>query len=140
MSKDERTGVKTEAHEESAARFIASGYERFIAAAKSGNFTEMVNDVFAPNAVLMAPGVTLVGREQIAQGLQRSLAHVTGGWIRSDTVTLSGDLLYDVGRSCMTIAPAGETPVTVHGRYLTVWRRSHDEKWLVVADAVMRDP
>ena len=130
----------TEADAEGVAGFIEAVYERFIAAAMSGDFTQLVNDVYAPDAVVVGPGTTLVGREQIEQHFRRSLVHIADGWIRTDTVVVSGDFAYETGHSRLIIEPPGEAPVSVYGRYLAVWRKLGDDRWIVAAEALMRDP
>ena len=52
----------------------------------------------------------------------------------------SGDLAYERGTNRITRQQGSATPVTSTGRYLTVWRRQSDGRWLIQADMVVADP
>lgn len=121
------------------ARFIQDAFDRSVVAFKRGEFAAIVDELFAPDAVYLKPGATLVGRAAITEHFSRSLANMTDGWIRSESVTVSGDVAYEFGVNSITLASDGAAPMTVRGRYLTVWRRQSDGSWAVAVDAPMRD-
>ena len=111
-----------------------------MAAFKRGEFDAVINEYFAPDAMYLIPGTTIVGREAITEHFRRSLARMTDGWIRSESVTVSGDVAYGIGVNSITFAAEGHTaPTTVRGRYLTVWRRRDNGSWVVAVHASMGD-
>lgn len=130
----------SEGETEAVARFIQDAFDRSVEAFKRGEFAAIVDELFAPDAVYVKPGATLVGRKAITEHFSQALATMTDGWIRSESVTVSGDVAYEFGVNSITLATDGGAPTTVRGRYLTVWRRQDDGSWVVVADAPMRDP
>lgn len=59
----------------------------------------------------------------------------------SVTVAPSGDLAYSRGKFTQTATdPATKKPVTLHGAYVTVWRKQADGGWKAVADAASEEP
>lgn len=60
--------------------------------------------------------------------------------ITTTNVGTSGDLAYETGTNRITRQPADSAPVTTTGRYLTVWHRESDGKWLIQVDMVATDP
>ena len=50
----------------------------------------------------------------------------------TDDVSVSGDVAVETGTSALSIAGPGQSAaVTVGGKYLTVWKRQPDGRWLV---------
>jgi len=90
---------------------------------------------FAPDAVVYVNGVPPVrGRdairvfyEQFFQAMPiRDMAFVT------EEIIISGDLAVETGASSLTVAGPGQaTPATVAGKYLAVWKRQPDGRWLL---------
>jgi uncharacterized protein (TIGR02246 family) len=60
--------------------------------------------------------------------------------ITTADVGVSGELAYERGTNRITRQQGSATPVTSTGRYLTVWRRQSDGRWLIQADMVVADP
>lgn len=122
------------------AHFIQAALDRAVAALLRKDAVGAVDALFAEDAVYVSPGATLVGREAIVEHFQRAVESPVEAWIRSDSVTVGGELAYETGTNAMTFAASDGTLTTIQGRYLTVWRRSDNGSWRIVADAPMRDP
>jgi uncharacterized protein (TIGR02246 family) len=60
--------------------------------------------------------------------------------ITTADVGVSGELAYERGTNRIIRQQGSATPVTSTGRYLTVWRRQSDGRWLIQADMVVADP
>ena len=90
---------------------------------------------FAPDAVVYVNGVPPVrGRDairvfydQFFQAMPiRDMAFVT------EEITVRGDLAVETGENSLTLAgPSQATPATVAGKYLAVWKRQPDGRWLL---------
>ncbi|HET7753594.1 MAG TPA: nuclear transport factor 2 family protein [Anaeromyxobacteraceae bacterium] len=53
---------------------------------------------------------------------------------------VSGDLAWETGTNKVTLQQGESAPVTVTGRYLTVWRRDPDGRWRIRAEVPVTDP
>ncbi len=95
---------------------------------------------YAPDAVYMPPHHPAVhGRDAIREYLQGPIQHGARDLKYEVTfVKHSGDLAYDVGRYSMTVSHGGAERQD-RGKYLVVWRRQPDGRWLIVADTWSSD-
>ncbi len=95
---------------------------------------------YAPDAVYMPPHHAAIhGRDAIREYLNNPMRHGVCDLAYEVTfVKHSGDLAYDVGRYTMTV-PRNGGKRQDRGKYLTVWRRQPDGKWLIVADTWSSD-
>lgn len=99
---------------------------------------------YADDAALSLPGTPIViGKENIRAALKPftadpnfSLTFAPG----KVEVARSGDLAYSRGAYTMTMTdPATKQPHTEQGKYVTVYRKSGDGKWLAVEDIANAD-
>lgn len=104
-------------------------------------------DVFAGQVVddarLLPPGAPRAdGREAVREVIAQleSLPGFSVSWAPAIAeVGGGGDLGYTIGSYQMTVpGPDGE-PATVVGKYLTVWEKQPDGRWMVAADMFNAD-
>jgi len=60
--------------------------------------------------------------------------------ITTVAVEVAGDLAWETGRNRLTVQVGDAPPTTRTGRYLVVWKRQPDGRWLIRVDAVIPDP
>lgn len=103
-------------------------------------------DVFAAkvteDAYLLPPNAPVAqGREAIRSAIAALEAipefSVTWGPVAAE-VGSGADLGYTLGTYEMTMAPEG-SPITIVGKYLTVWKAQADGTWMVTADMFNAD-
>lgn len=86
----------------------------------------------------------MVGSAAIATGLGEAVkdpALKVDFTNQSVTVAASGDLAYSRGKFTQTATdPKTKKPVSLHGAYVTVWRKQADGSWKAVADAASEEP
>ncbi len=121
------------------ASHIQARLDRAVSDLIRGDAHAVVCDLFAPDAVYVRPDATLVGRDAIEAMFARLQGRVVEGWIRTTSLTVHGDLAYEIGTNSITTAHADGSSSVSNGRYLSVWRREPDGGWLIVADAPMAE-
>jgi ketosteroid isomerase-like protein len=98
-------------------------------------------DVFAANvtaeAYLLPPGAPMVqGQDSIRRAITKLEAipgfSVTWSPVGVE-VSSGGEMGYTIGTYEMKMAPEG-SPVTIDGKYITVWEKQADGGWRVTAD------
>jgi uncharacterized protein (TIGR02246 family) len=124
----------TRAADERAIRDLETEWPKAIAAKDVERFVSFYADdatVFDPNV----PAVT--GKEAIRADATKFLA--TPGISMSEQtvkveVARSGDLAYSHGTFTMSMEGPKKKPITVKGKYVTVYKKQPDGKWKAVAD------
>lgn len=117
---------------------IESASQRWVAAARAGNWDEVAS-LYTDDAVLMPPNSpTEQGRAAVrnhlatfppVQTLDFDRVHIDG----------RGDLAYVHGRYTMTFAtPDGQT-VEDRGKYIEIWERQQDGQWRITRDIFNSD-
>lgn len=104
-------------------------------------------DVFADNVVdhatLLPPDAPIAkGRESIRETIAalESMEGFSVSWAPdSAVVSADGQMGYTIGQYQMSMAPEG-SPVTINGKYLTVWEKQEDGSWMVSADMFNAGP
>ena len=90
---------------------------------------------FAPDAAVFANGAPpIYGRDSIRAfyGQFFEAMPIRDMGFATEEVTVSGDLAIETGRSTLSLGGPGQTtPVAVAGKYLSVWRRQPDGRWLL---------
>ncbi len=103
--------------------------------------SETPADVFAGNVVddsyLLPPGAPMSkGRESIREAIAglEAMDGFSITWAPS-AAQVGGDaqMGYTIGTYEMKMAPEG-SPITINGKYLTVWEKQTDGSWMVSAD------
>jgi uncharacterized protein (TIGR02246 family) len=104
----------------------------FAANARGGNAQTLVNNFYAPDAVVMAPNYPAVrGRDAIRAFWTGFLA--TGAIdvaLTSTNVTQpSSDVAIETGRYDLSIRPASGQAVKEAGKYIVIWKKSNGRWW-----------
>ena len=113
----------------------ASMDSAFAAAATAGDVSGMMAG-YAPNAMVMPPDMAMAqGSEQI-HGLWNTMAGAAKVTLtlKQQTADGSGDFMYTTGTYHLQPMPEGSAPA-VDGKYLEVFHRGTDGKWMIVADS-----
>lgn len=99
-------------------------------------------DWFAEDGVVLGNGqAPLAGRVAIAKSTTWSPKTYQLTWTPTDAVLgPSGDIGYTWGHFEGKSKDANGNPVTVTGRYITIWRKQPDGNWKVILDAGSNEP
>lgn len=97
---------------------------------------------FADDAVTLANAKAPVqGRSAIASGANWSPSEYQLTWTpQGGQMAPAGDMGYTWGHYEGKSKDASGNPVTVTGRYLTIWRKQPDGSWKVVLDSSNNEP
>jgi uncharacterized protein (TIGR02246 family) len=100
---------------------------------------------YTDDAVDMDPGAaTAVGKPAIASALKEFLASVSriNDWSHTvDGVSTTGDVAVEHGQYRTVIVEKGKTqPATSDARYVLVWKRQPDGRWLISHDLTIPNP
>ena len=92
---------------------------------------------YAPDASyfpLNSPVVT--GLDTIRKLWAQNLASMVSANWNTDKVEVSraGDIAYSFGTNEITYTDTNGKAITIHGKFLSVWKKQPDGKWKVVAD------
>ena len=104
----------------------------FAANARSGKAQTVVDNFYAPDAVVMAPNMpALHGRDAILQ--------FWTGFLASDAVDLaltstnvtqpSADTAIETGRYDLSLRPPGGQAIKDAGKYIVIWKKSNGRWW-----------
>ncbi len=116
-------------------RATAHGMDSTFAAAVTAGNVEGMMPGYAPDAMLLPPDMPMArGTEQI-HGLWNAMM---GGMeaaltLKQETADGAGDFMYTTGTYHLQPMPEGSA--AVDGKYLEVFRRGADGKWMIVADS-----
>jgi ketosteroid isomerase-like protein len=99
------------------------------------NDTAALGRIYADSAVLLPPNRTVTGRAAIRRYFMwgpeyRQLAHA----MRSERLTILGDMAIDVGTWSSTGRRGSAEPTTAAETYLVVWIREPDGAWRILYD------
>jgi uncharacterized protein (TIGR02246 family) len=131
------------AHEAEVRSAIEAGNAEFARALVDGDARAMAAVFSEDGEVIPATQAGFVsGREEIVAynagrlGTRRYLDVV----LTTVHLGVSGDLAWETGTSRVTMEQGKNAPVTLTGRYLAVWKRDPDGRWLLRADLPIADP
>lgn len=99
---------------------------------------EALTAFWADDAILMPPGVPPIEgkaaiREYVEEAMQMPGFSITWRPL-SVHVAASGDLAYMIETNVSTVNDSTGTPVTMHGKGVTVWRKDAEGNWKNVVD------
>ncbi len=117
-------------------RAMAHGMDStFAAAATAGNVEGMMPG-YAPDAMVLPPDMPMArGTDQIHSLYRGMLGAMKASLtIKQETADGAGDFMYTSGSYHIQPMPEGSGPAE-DGKYLEVFRRGADGKWMVVADS-----
>jgi uncharacterized protein (TIGR02246 family) len=90
---------------------------------------------FAADAKVLAIGAPVIhGRDSIRTFYEQffQAMPIREMTFSTDDVAFSGEVAVETGRSVLSLGGPGQpTPVTVAGKYLSVWKRQPDGRWLL---------
>lgn len=104
----------------------------FAANARSGNAQAVVNNFYAPDAVVMAPNLpALRGRDAILQFWTGFLASgaVDLALTSSNVTQPSAEIAIETGRYDLSLRPASGQAIKDAGKYIVVWKKSNGRWW-----------
>ena len=123
-------------------RAIEDATAKGVAAFNSGN-PRALAAIYAADALFMPPNAkTLDGTKDISDGWQAAWdAGFRNIRIATSDVMVRGDLAVETGTWSGDIQPAaaGGAPLHDNGKYIVVWQRVANGKWLVVRDIYNSD-
>jgi uncharacterized protein (TIGR02246 family) len=114
---------------ESAIRRINS---EFAANARSGNAQSVVNNFYAPDAVVMAPNFPpFRGRDAILQFWTGFLASGAVDLALTSTSVMqpSADTAIETGRYDLSLRPPSGQAIKDAGKYIVIWKKSNGRWW-----------
>lgn len=99
---------------------------------------------YSDDAALLLPNApAVIGKDNIRAGIKPMVADPNFALSFSATkaeVARSGDIGYTRGNYSMTMTdPKTKQPFTEKGKYITIFRKSGDGKWLAIEDMVSSD-
>jgi ketosteroid isomerase-like protein len=112
-------------------------------AASDGKDVDKIVSFWSEDAIVIPPGQPVVEGKAAIRTFVTSSLQIPGfriHWV-SDKVRFSpdGKLAYVTATNEMTVAGPSGTPMTIHGRGITVWRLEPDGQWRCVVD-IWNDP
>ncbi len=112
--------------------------DREWAAVAQGRDVGRIVSFWTDDATIFPPGAPPVhGNAAIRDYVQKSLA-IPGFQIHwrptSAAISADGTLGYTTGDNAVTVPGSDGTPITIAGRYTTVWRREKGGTWQCVID------
>jgi len=106
----------------------------YAVAAGSGNVEGMMAN-YAPDAMVMPPSMPMArGTDQIRQLWKGMTSVKVSLQLTQETADGAGDFMYTTGKYHYQELPA-ETGASENGKYLEVFHRGADAKWMLVAES-----
>ncbi len=95
---------------------------------------------YAADAMVLAPnGPAVSGRENIEAAFKEMFNTMSNLKWTIARVDASGDLAYEVGNYTATVQMPGMPAMEDKGKFVTVWKRQADGKWMIVTDILNSD-
>jgi uncharacterized protein (TIGR02246 family) len=114
---------------ENAIRRANSG---FAAAVRSGNAQQLVDNYYAPDAVIMPPNTAaLTGRDAVRGYWSQMLGAgaVDIALTPTNVMQSCSDMAVEAGRYDVNIAPKSGQAIHDTGKYMVVWKKSNGRWW-----------
>ena len=103
---------------------------------------DVITAQFLENAHLLAPDAPLIEGSEAIRAVFADLQAIPGYSLSWRPIFAevggAGDLGYTIGSYEMVMAPEG-APITIVGKYMTVWKKQTDGTWRVAADMFNTD-
>ncbi len=95
---------------------------------------------YAPDAVILPQnGPAVTGKEKM-EGMFKEFSEMMTDMKWSITkFNASGDIAYEVGEYTATMQMPGMAPAPDKGKFVTVWKRQPDGKWMIAVDIFNTD-
>jgi uncharacterized protein (TIGR02246 family) len=104
----------------------------FAANARAGNAQTLVNNFYAPDAVVMAPNYpALRGRDAIRAFWTAFLATgaIDVALTNTNVTQPSSDVAIETGHYDLSVRPASGQAVKDAGKYIVIWKKSNGRWW-----------
>ena len=121
---------------------IRAGRAGFVAAVNAGD-RDRIMSYAAVDCVFLAAGQSLVeGRAMLGEMFRRAIESGMTWELRMETsrIEQSGWLAYELGRYWKTTRRPDGTTKQSQGKYVDVWKRQSDGRWLLIVHAPSDDP
>ena len=116
-------------------RAMGQQMDSMFSAAVGAGDAEAMTAQYAPGAMLLPPGMPMMkGTDQIRQMWKGMTSVKVTLQLTQETADGAGDFMYTTGKYHYQELPA-ETGAHEDGKYLEVFRRGADGKWMIVADS-----
>ncbi len=116
-------------------RAMGQHMDSMFAAAVGAGDAEAMTAQYAPDAMVLPPSMAMAhGTDQIRQLWKGMTSVKVALQLTQETADGAGDFMYTTGKYHYQELPA-ETGAHEDGKYLEVFRRGADGKWMIVADS-----
>lgn len=112
---------------------IAAAADSMAALANSGNLSGWGGFLTASAEQLPPNADAIVGHAAVVEAM-KAFPPVSGVRLIQDEVDGTNELAFVKGRYEMTVTPPGAAPVADRGKYLEIWRKQPDGRWLIDRD------
>ena len=141
---DSASGVAATASADAGAvrQAIDAANERFEQAVERNDTTTALAANYADDAIVMPQGTEAWrGRDAIQKGFvgMNKQMPIKDMDLKTDDVTVGGDLAVETGTYEMTMQPSGGKEMKDKGKYVVVWKRQPDGSWKIVRDIFNSD-
>lgn len=128
----------------SEAAALLNADKAWAAAAGAGVSVDSILSFWTDDARVISPGERIfAGKDAIRAMVTQSFA-IPGFRIswqpEHAVVSAAGDLGYSVGTNRIVVPDSSGKPMTIDGRYVTVWRKGSDGRWRCVEDIYNAGP
>lgn len=90
---------------------------------------------YADDAIILPQNGPMVTGRENREAFFKEMVNMTSDFKFSmSTFDASGDLAYEIGTYTGTMQMPGMASVADTGKFITVWKRQADGKWMIVAD------
>jgi uncharacterized protein (TIGR02246 family) len=113
---------------------IEASADIFVEAALAGDW-EALAALYAEDVVLMPPNGPVVEGRVAIQDFLESFPFITQFAVTIVQIDGRGDLAFVRGTNSMTLIVEGTSePIHITGKYVEIWRKQPDGKWLIAVD------
>jgi ketosteroid isomerase-like protein len=113
-------------------------------AAAAGKDVEKIVSYWSDDAVVLEPGQPIYEGKAAIRAFVIASLNTPGfkiHWVSEKPVfSTDGSMAYMRGVDEMTVPGANGTPITLHTRGISIWRRDRDGEWRCVADIANEPP
>jgi uncharacterized protein (TIGR02246 family) len=113
---------------------IEAAAEHFATAFNAKDAAALASHYSADATILPPNGPRVSGRANFESFFKEMFPIGSDLKLTVNHVDASGDLAYEVGTYTMAIQMPGAPPMTDAGKYVAVWKRQADGRWLIAAD------
>jgi uncharacterized protein (TIGR02246 family) len=120
-------------------RAIRDLVAKWLAASKEGDLATVLT-LMSDDVVFMVPGGAPFGKDEFAAGSRAMRGVQIDGTSDIQELVILGDWAWMRNRLRVTMTPPGNQPVVRSGYTLTILRKEHGGRWVIVRDANLLAP